>query len=119
VADAFGQLTKITGNSLGDESIAACAHNNYKKTTTKMKMTKDDCDRIWGNKTKSKFALCAKITTLHKNHGPAQKSRPCTSNWHRRVRGEGYGQESSCEGQTTALNTKQTNKKVNIVLERM
>ena len=34
---------------VGDESIAACAHNNHKDDNKKMKTTNDDCVRIWGN----------------------------------------------------------------------
>ena len=35
---------------VGDESIAACAHNNHKDDNKKMKTTNDDCVGIWGNK---------------------------------------------------------------------
>ena len=35
---------------VGDESIAACAHNNNKDDNKKMKTTKDDCVGIWVNK---------------------------------------------------------------------
>ena len=35
---------------VGDESIAACAHNNNKDDNKKMKTTDDDCVGIWGNK---------------------------------------------------------------------
>ena len=34
---------------VGDESIAACAHNNNKDDNKKMKTTNDDCVCIWGN----------------------------------------------------------------------
>ena len=37
---------------VGDESIAACAHNNNKDDNKKMKTTMDDCVCIWGNKIK-------------------------------------------------------------------
>ena len=35
---------------VGDESIAACAHNNNKDDKKKMKTTEDDCVGIWVNK---------------------------------------------------------------------
>ena len=35
---------------VGDESIAACAHNNNKDDNKKMKTTDDDCVGVWGNK---------------------------------------------------------------------
>ena len=39
---------------VGDESIAACAHNNNKDDNKKMKTTDDDCVGIWGNKKKGR-----------------------------------------------------------------
>jgi hypothetical protein len=45
-------LTGYRITSVGDESIAACAHNDNKDDNKKIKTTNNDCVILWGHKKK-------------------------------------------------------------------